>query len=143
MGQYSAMVAAGTLSLADGLRLVRERGRLMQDASPDGAMAAIIGLDEAREPDLLAAGAAVGVLTIANRNSPGQIVVSGDRAAVTAASEAAREPRRSTRDRPAGERRRTFPADGAGRGRHARSARLDRPRRPRRAPPRERGRATR
>jgi [acyl-carrier-protein] S-malonyltransferase len=91
MGQYSAMVAAGTLSLADALSLVRERGRLMQDASPDGAMAAIIGLDEAREADLLAAGAAVGVLTIANRNSPGQIVISGDRAAVTAASDAARD----------------------------------------------------
>jgi [acyl-carrier-protein] S-malonyltransferase len=91
MGQYSAMVAAGTLSLADGLRLVRERGRLMQDASPDGAMAAIIGLEEAREPELLAAGEAAGILTIANRNSPGQIVISGDRAAVTAASDAARD----------------------------------------------------
>jgi [acyl-carrier-protein] S-malonyltransferase len=91
MGQYSAMVAAGTMSLADGLRLVRERGRLMQEASPDGAMAAIIGLDEAREPELLATGTAVGVLTIANRNSPGQIVISGDHDAVTAASEAARD----------------------------------------------------
>jgi [acyl-carrier-protein] S-malonyltransferase len=91
MGQYSAMVAAGTMSLADGLRLVRQRGRLMQEASPDGAMAAIIGLEEAREPELLAAGTATGVLTIANRNSPGQIVISGDRAAVTAATEAARD----------------------------------------------------
>jgi [acyl-carrier-protein] S-malonyltransferase len=91
MGQYSAMVAAGTLALADALVLVRERGRLMQGASPDGAMAAIIALDEAREPQLLAAGAAVGVLTIANRNSAGQLVISGDRAAVTAATDAARE----------------------------------------------------
>jgi [acyl-carrier-protein] S-malonyltransferase len=53
-------------------------------------MAAIIGLDDARESELLAAGEAVGIVTIANRNSPGQLVISGDRAAVTASSEAAR-----------------------------------------------------
>src|SRR5260221_11157727 len=55
MGQYSALVAAGAISLADGLRLVRERGRLMQgsgNASP-GAMAALIGLDDARLPELV------------------------------------------------------------------------------------------
>ena len=46
MGQYSAMVAAGVLSLADGLRLVRERGKQMQASAPDGAMAAIIGLPD-------------------------------------------------------------------------------------------------
>lgn len=89
MGQYSAMVAAGVLSLADGMRLVRERGRLMQ-AAPDGAMAAVIGLDDARLPDLEAAGSAAGIFTIANRNSPGQVVVSGERAAVEAAAEAAK-----------------------------------------------------
>jgi [acyl-carrier-protein] S-malonyltransferase len=91
MGQYSAMVAAGVLALADAARLVRERGRLMQDASPDGAMAAIIGLDEEREGELLAAGATAGVVTVANRNSPGQIVISGDRRAVQVAAEAARD----------------------------------------------------
>jgi [acyl-carrier-protein] S-malonyltransferase len=91
MGQYSAMVAAGVLTLPDALRLVRERGRLMQAASDDGAMAAIIGLDGAREPELVAAGEARGVLTVANRNSPGQIVISGQRAAVEAAVEAARD----------------------------------------------------
>lgn len=89
MGQYSAMVAAGVLSLADGMRLVRERGQLMQ-AARDGAMAAVIGLDDARLPELEAAGAAAGVFTIANRNSPGQVVVSGERAAVEAAAEAAK-----------------------------------------------------
>src|SRR4051794_36832642 len=52
MGQYSAMVAAGVLSLADGLRLVRRRGELMQSSSEDGSMAAIIGLDDARIPEL-------------------------------------------------------------------------------------------
>jgi [acyl-carrier-protein] S-malonyltransferase len=90
MGQYSAMVAAGVLSLADGLRLVRERGRLMQASARDGAMAAVIGLDDARLPELVAAGEAAGIFTIANRNSPGQVVVSGERAAVEAAAEAAK-----------------------------------------------------
>jgi [acyl-carrier-protein] S-malonyltransferase len=89
MGQYSAMVAAGVLDLGDAVRLVRERGRLMQ-AAPEGAMAAIIGLDDARLPELEAFGAAAGAFTIANRNSPGQVVVSGERAAVEAGMEAAR-----------------------------------------------------
>jgi [acyl-carrier-protein] S-malonyltransferase len=90
MGQYSAMVAAGVLVLGDAMRLVRERGRLMQ-AAPDGAMAAIIGLDDARLPELEAIGSAAGVFTIANRNSPGQVVVSGERAAVDAAVGAAKD----------------------------------------------------
>ena len=89
MGQYSALVAARVLDLTDAVRLVRRRGQLMQ-AAPDGAMAAIIGLDDARLPDLEAAGQAVGTFTIANRNSPGQVVVSGERAAVEAAAEAAK-----------------------------------------------------
>jgi len=89
MGQYSALVAAGALDLADGLRLVRRRGQLMQAATM-GAMAAIIGLDDARLPELEAAGRAVGTFTIANRNSPGQVVVSGEVAAVQAAADAAK-----------------------------------------------------
>lgn len=89
MGQYSAMVAAGVLELDDAVRLVRERGRLMQ-ASPAGSMAAIIGLDDARMPELVAIGSAAGVFTVANRNSPGQVVVSGEVAAVRAATDAAR-----------------------------------------------------
>ena len=93
MGQYTAMVAAGALSLADAVRLVRERGRLMQasGAGHDGAMAAIIGLDDAHLPEVDAAGRAAGIFTIANRNSPGQIVVSGERSAVEAALAAAKE----------------------------------------------------
>jgi [acyl-carrier-protein] S-malonyltransferase len=90
MGQYSALVAAGAISLTDGLRLVRERGRLMQSSASDGAMAAIIGLPEENLPELVAAGESVGTFTIANRNSPGQIVVSGERAAVEKANEAAK-----------------------------------------------------
>lgn len=91
MGQYSALVAAGVISLADGLRLVRERGRQMQASASDGAMAAVIGLPDERLPELLAAGESAGILTIANRNSAGQVVVSGERAAVERACEAARE----------------------------------------------------
>jgi [acyl-carrier-protein] S-malonyltransferase len=84
------MVAAGVLDLGDALRLVRERGRLMQASSGDGAMAAVIGLPDERLDDLVAAGAAQGILTVANRNSPGQVVISGQRAAVEAAAGAAK-----------------------------------------------------
>src|SRR5688500_10378136 len=91
MGQYSAMVAAGVLSLDDGVRLVRERGRQMQASAADGAMAAVIGLAEDRVSELESAGHSVGTFTIANRNSPGQIVVSGERAAIEAAMEKAKE----------------------------------------------------
>ncbi len=90
MGQYSAAVAAGVIDLATAVRLVRERGRQMQAAGGDGAMAAVIGLDDDRLPDLVQAGQAHGVFGVANRNSPGQVVVSGQRRAVEAAVEAAR-----------------------------------------------------
>jgi [acyl-carrier-protein] S-malonyltransferase len=92
MGQYSALVAADVISLADGIRLVRERGRLMQASGSgrDGAMAAIIGLDDGRLPELVAAAAAHGTFGVANRNAPGQVVVSGDRAAIDASVEIAK-----------------------------------------------------
>jgi [acyl-carrier-protein] S-malonyltransferase len=87
LGQYSAMVAAGVISLSDAVRLVRERGKQMQASGQgrSGAMAAIIGLADDRIPELLALGEPYGSVTVANRNSPGQIVISGDRAAVEAA----------------------------------------------------------
>ncbi len=92
MGQYSAMVAAGALDLADGVRLVRERGIQMQasGAGRDGAMAAILGLDDAAIPELIRKASAHGVFAVANRNSPGQVVVSGERAAIDAATELAK-----------------------------------------------------
>jgi len=90
MGQYSAMVAAGVLDLADAVRLVRVRGQLMQASSGDGAMAAVIGLPDDKNEELIAIGAAEGIITIANRNSPGQVVISGQRAAVEAAAAAAK-----------------------------------------------------
>lgn len=84
MGEYSALVAAGAISFADGLRLVRERGRLMKEAgqkSP-GLMAAILGLDEALVAQICADAQAAtgGIAQVANDNCPGQIVISGDRA---------------------------------------------------------------
>ena len=92
MGQYSALVAAGVISLGDAVRLVRERGRQMQTSGQGriGAMAALIGLDDSRLPELIALGEPFGSLTVANRNSPGQVVISGDKAAVEAAVEGAR-----------------------------------------------------
>jgi [acyl-carrier-protein] S-malonyltransferase len=93
MGQYSALVAAQVISLADGLRLVRERGRLMQASGQgrDGAMAAVIGLDEARVPELIERAGAHGIFGVANRNAPGQVVVSGERGAIEAATEIGKE----------------------------------------------------
>ena len=92
MGQYSALVATGALSLEDGVRLARLRGRLMQASGHgrDGAMAALIGLDDARLPELIAGVSESGVFVVANRNAPGQVVVSGERAAVEAGAELAR-----------------------------------------------------
>src|SRR5262245_22956256 len=92
MGQYSAMVAASTLSLPDGIRLVRERGLRMQASGEgrDGAMAAILGLDDAVIPELVRQASTRGVFAVANRNSPGQVVVSGERAAIDAATELAK-----------------------------------------------------
>ena len=93
MGQYSALVAAGVISLADGVRLVRRRGELMQASGRgrDGAMAAIIGLDDARLPELVAGAGQHGTFVVANRNSPGQVVVSGERAAIEAGAALAKE----------------------------------------------------
>jgi [acyl-carrier-protein] S-malonyltransferase len=92
MGQYSALVAAGVISLEDGIRLVRARGRAMQASGSgrDGAMAAIIGLDDARIPELVAGAATHGTFVVANRNAPGQVVVSGQRPAIEAGAELAR-----------------------------------------------------
>jgi [acyl-carrier-protein] S-malonyltransferase len=85
-------VAAGALDLGDGIRLVRERGRLMQASGQgrDGAMAALIGLDDARIPELVEAASRHGVFVVANRNAPGQVVVSGERPAIEAGAELAK-----------------------------------------------------
>ena len=93
LGEYSALVAAGSLTLSDAARLLRIRGKAMQSAVPvgAGAMAALIGLDLATASDVAAAAAkGGGVCATANDNAPGQVVVSGDRAAVERAVELAR-----------------------------------------------------
>ena len=90
-GQYAAAVAAGSLSLADAVRLARRRGELMQASGGGrpGAMAAILGLPENAEASVVDAGRAHGVLVLANRNSPGQIVLSGEVDAIERAVAAA------------------------------------------------------
>jgi len=97
LGEYSALVAAGTLELADALRLVRRRGELMQDAVPVGvgAMAAVIGLDAEASAALAAdAQSAAGegqLCAVANLNGPGQTVLAGHKAAVDRAVAMAKE----------------------------------------------------
>lgn len=80
LGEYTALVAAGALSFADGLRLVRLRGQLMQAAVPEGqgGMAAVIGLDDEAVARLCAEYPGSELLTPANFNSPGQVVVAGE-----------------------------------------------------------------
>jgi [acyl-carrier-protein] S-malonyltransferase len=90
LGEYSALVAAGSLSLAAGVKLVEHRGQLMQQAVPagQGGMAAILGLDDA---DVLAACAEAAqgeVVSAVNFNAPGQVVIAGGAAAVARAIEA-------------------------------------------------------
>ena len=93
LGEYSAHVAAGTLSFADALRTVRRRGRYMQEAVPvgDGAMAAVLGLDADAVAQACADAAEGEVVSPANLNAPGQVVIAGAHAAVERAAARARE----------------------------------------------------
>ena len=93
LGEYSALVAAGALGLADALRAVRERGHLMQKASPpgQGTMAALIGLEIATVKRICDEVSADGEIAVpANFNAPGQIVISGHATAVRHALELAK-----------------------------------------------------
>jgi len=89
LGEYSALVAAGALSLEDALRTVRRRGQYMQEAVPVGvgAMAAILGLELAAIEAACREAAEGEVVAPANVNSPGQVVIAGHAAAVARASE--------------------------------------------------------
>lgn len=95
LGEYTALVAAGALDFADGLKLVRERGRLMKEAGEQnpGGMAAILGLEAETLDEIcqIASRETGGIVQLANYNSPGQIVVSGHREAVERALELAKE----------------------------------------------------
>ena len=84
LGEYTALVAAGALSLKDGAHLVRIRGQLMQDAAPPGtgAMAAVLGADDALVEAVCVEASGSEVVVPGNYNSPGQVVIGGDAAAV-------------------------------------------------------------
>ena len=92
LGEYSALVAAGSLQFADAVRLVRKRGQYMQAAVPPGigAMAALLKLPEGKLESILAEAAQGEVLSAANLNSPDQIVIAGHSAAVQRALELAK-----------------------------------------------------
>ncbi|MTI64758.1 ACP S-malonyltransferase [Methylophaga sp.] len=93
LGEYTALVAADALDFADAVKLVEKRGQFMQQAVPvgEGAMAAILGLDDDIVRDLCAEASAQGVVEAVNFNSPGQVVIAGSTAAVKRAIELATE----------------------------------------------------
>lgn len=92
LGEYTALVAAGVLNLGDATRLVAMRGRFMQEAVPagSGAMAAILGLDDDAVRAVCEEGAQGEVVSPVNFNSPGQVVVAGNAAAVARVTELAK-----------------------------------------------------
>ena len=92
LGEYTALVCSGSLGFADALRLVRRRAELMQAAVPagKGAMAAILGLEDDAVIDVCNAAAEGQVVSAVNFNSPGQVVIAGERAAVERAMERAK-----------------------------------------------------
>jgi len=90
LGEYSALVAAGSLEFFDATRLVRKRAELMQSAVPvgSGAMAAILGLDDEKVIEICNQSNSLGVVEAVNFNSPGQVVIAGEKEAVNGACEA-------------------------------------------------------
>ncbi len=93
LGEYSAHIASGTIDFSDGVRLVKKRGKYMQEEVPEGvgAMAAILGLSSEDVLECCKNASDVGVCEAANFNCPGQIVVSGEKDAVLKCSELAKE----------------------------------------------------
>lgn len=93
LGEFTALVAAGALDFATGVELVAFRGRAMQDAVPagTGAMAALLGLEDAEVEAACAEAAGGSVVEAVNFNSPGQVVIAGERAAVLRAIDAAKK----------------------------------------------------
>ncbi|GEK48836.1 malonyl CoA-acyl carrier protein transacylase [Bisbaumannia pacifica] len=84
LGEYSAMVCAGVMTFAEGIKLVRLRGEAMQDAVPagEGAMAAVLGLENAAVEAACREAADAGVVAAVNYNAPGQVVIAGAKGAV-------------------------------------------------------------
>jgi len=92
LGEYSALAAAGSLTVADAARLLRLRGQAMQEAVPvgEGAMAAVLGLSLEQAQQIAQDASEVGICDVANDNAPGQVVLSGAKAAVDKAIELAK-----------------------------------------------------
>jgi len=93
LGEYTALWCAGSISFEDGLRLVRLRGEAMQDASRQipSSMTSLMGATEEQARALAAVGAKIGICQVANLNAPGQVIVSGELAALDAVEAAAKE----------------------------------------------------
>lgn len=93
LGEYTALVAAGSLTIGDAVWLVRQRGLLMQEAMPpgQGTMAAIIGLSIEKIQEICAEASQLGIVEPANYNCPGQIVLAGQTSAIYRAMELAKE----------------------------------------------------
>ena len=93
LGEYTALVCADSIAFTDAIGLVRRRGELMQNAVPEGsgAMAAILGLDDAMVTDVCERAAEGEVVSAVNFNSPGQVVIAGNTAAIERAMELAKE----------------------------------------------------
>ncbi|MCU7853461.1 MAG: ACP S-malonyltransferase [Candidatus Thiodiazotropha sp. (ex Monitilora ramsayi)] len=93
LGEYTALVCAGAIAFADAVKLVAERGRFMQEAVPEGTggMAAILGLDDDKIREVCSTAAEGEVVEAVNFNSPGQVVIAGNKAAVDRACGLAKE----------------------------------------------------
>lgn len=93
LGEYSALVCSGVLQFEDAVRLVRKRGKYMQEAVPEGVggMAAVLGLEEGLVEEACRAAGSLGLVQVANYNCPGQIVIAGENEALKAACARAQE----------------------------------------------------
>jgi [acyl-carrier-protein] S-malonyltransferase len=93
LGEYTALVAAESLNFFDAVKLVRNRAELMQSAVPSGSgsMAAILGLDDEKVVEICSQSSFHGIVEAVNFNSPGQVVIAGEKEAVSNACEAMKE----------------------------------------------------
>lgn len=93
LGEYSALVYSGALNFEDAVKLVKKRGKYMQEAVPEGVgtMAAVLGLDNEKIKEACEAALSYGIVDVANFNCPGQIVIAGEIKAVEVACEKAKE----------------------------------------------------
>lgn len=93
LGEYSALIYAGVLTFEDGVRLIKERGRIMGSSLPDGlgGMAAVLKLNDEKVDELLKRASEFGIIEGANYNCPGQVVIAGEMTAISEATKIAKE----------------------------------------------------